>query len=117
MLAHHVIDTHFEPSFLHSNGIQSCPVTLRAMWYGPCSGGTYGEDVVFIANDWHAGLVPLLVASKYRPHGTFNNARSITAIHNILHQGVEPHTTFGNLGVPGEWYKVRRCRLTLSNQH
>ena len=23
--------------------------------------GTYGDDVVFVANDWHAGLVPLLV--------------------------------------------------------
>ena len=29
--------------------------------------GTYGDEVVFVANDWHAGLVPLLVASKYRP--------------------------------------------------
>ena len=66
--------------------------------------GTYGDDVVFVANDWHAGLVPLLVASKYRPFGVYQNARTITAIHNILHQGVEPHTTFGNLGVPGEWY-------------
>ena len=66
--------------------------------------GTYGDDVVFVANDWHAGLVPLLVASKYRPHGTYKNARTIAAIHNILHQGVEPHVTFGNLGVPGEWY-------------
>ena len=27
--------------------------------------GTYGDDVVFVANDWHAGLVPLLVASEH----------------------------------------------------
>ena len=60
--------------------------------------------MVFVANDWHAGLVPLLVASKYRPYGTYKKARTIAAIHNILHQGVEPHVTFGNLGVPGEWY-------------
>ena len=66
--------------------------------------GTYGDDVVFVANDWHAGLVPLLVASKYRTHGTYKNARTVAAIHNILHQGVEPHVTFGNLGVPGDWY-------------
>ena len=66
--------------------------------------GTYGDEVVFVANDWHAGLVPVLVASKYRAWGTYKNARTITAIHNILHQGAEPATTFGNLGVPNEWY-------------
>ena len=67
-------------------------------------GGYYGQDVVFVANDWHAGLVPTLVASKYRPHGVYKNARTICAIHNILHQGAEPSTTFPNLGVPNEWY-------------
>jgi len=67
-------------------------------------GGRYGDDVIFVANDWHAGLVPTLVASKYRKHGVYNNARTICAIHNILHQGVEPATTFPNLGVPNEWY-------------
>jgi starch synthase len=66
--------------------------------------GTYGDEVVFVANDWHAGLVPLLVASKYRPWGTYKNARTVTTIHNILHQGAEPATTFGNLGVPDDWY-------------
>ena len=70
------------------------------------TGGRYGDDVVFVANDWHAGLVPILVASKYRPHGVFGNARTICAIHNIAHQGVEPNTTFPNLGVPGEWYSA-----------
>ena len=67
-------------------------------------GGYYGQDVVFVANDWHAGLVPTLVASRYRPHGVYKDARTICAIHNILHQGVEPSTTFPNLGVPNEWY-------------
>jgi len=66
--------------------------------------GTYGDEVVFVANDWHAGLVPLLVASKYRPYGTYNNCRTITTIHNIMHQGTEPNTTFNNLGVPSDWY-------------
>jgi starch synthase len=70
------------------------------------NGGRYGDDVVFVANDWHAGLVPTLVASKYRPHNVYNNARTICAIHNIAHQGVEPSPTFSNLGVPGEWYSA-----------
>ena len=67
-------------------------------------GGRYGQDLVFVANDWHAGLVPVLVASKYRPHGVYKQARTVCAIHNIFHQGVEPSTTFPNLGVPNEWY-------------
>eukprot|EP00271_Cylindrocystis_brebissonii_P006532 TRINITY_DN19307_c0_g1_i1.p1 TRINITY_DN19307_c0_g1~~TRINITY_DN19307_c0_g1_i1.p1 ORF type:complete len:750 (-),score=100.20 TRINITY_DN19307_c0_g1_i1:1340-3589(-) len=67
-------------------------------------GFTYGENVVFVANDWHAGLVPVLVAAKYRPFNVYRNARSILAIHNLAHQGVEPGVTYGNLGLPGEWY-------------
>ena len=65
---------------------------------------TYGEDVVFIANDWHASLVPIYIASKYRPHGVFMRARSLLVIHNLMHQGIEPSTTFETLGVPGDWY-------------
>ncbi|CAI7817902.1 unnamed protein product [Closterium sp. NIES-54] len=45
-----------------------------------------------------------LVASNYRPHGVYKDARTILAIHNLSHQGVEPGYTFGSLGVPGEWY-------------
>ena len=67
---------------------------------------TYGEDVVFVANDWHASFVPLYVASKYRPHGVFMDARTLLVIHNMMHQGVEPSTTFEGLGIPGDWYKA-----------
>jgi hypothetical protein len=49
-------------------------------------GSTYGQDCVFVANDWHAALVPVYLASKYRPNGVYNNARSIIAIHNLRHQ-------------------------------
>lgn len=49
-------------------------------------GGTFGDDCVFIANDWHGALVPVYIAAKYRPHGVYQNARSILAIHNLRHQ-------------------------------
>lgn len=49
-------------------------------------GSTYGQDCVFVANDWHAALVPVYLAAKYRPHGVYQNARSIVAIHNLRHQ-------------------------------
>jgi starch synthase len=48
--------------------------------------GLYGEDCVFIANDWHAALVPVYLAAKYRAHGVYKNARAIMAIHNLRHQ-------------------------------
>ncbi len=39
-----------------------------------------------MANDWHASLVPVYLAAKYRPHGVYENARSVLAIHNLRHQ-------------------------------
>jgi len=68
------------------------------------AGNPLGEDVIFVANDWHASLVPVYVASRYRPHGVYTQARTVTAIHNLSHQGVEPATTFKDLCIPDEWY-------------
>ena len=34
-------------------------------------GFPYGDKVVFLANDWHAGLVPTYIAGKYRQHGVY----------------------------------------------
>ncbi|KAJ9539587.1 hypothetical protein OSB04_026093 [Centaurea solstitialis] len=56
------------------------PLVLRL------GGFTYGEKCLFLANDWHAGLVPVLLAAKYRPNGVYKDARSIIAIHNLAHQ-------------------------------
>ncbi len=57
-----------------------------------------------MANDWHAGLVPCFLASRYRRHGVYTNARTIFAIHNLSHQGVEPSTIYGQLGLPEDFY-------------
>ncbi|KAF7149286.1 hypothetical protein RHSIM_Rhsim03G0209200 [Rhododendron simsii] len=70
----------------------------------PLGGFTYGEKCLFIVNDWHAGLVPVLLAAKYRPYGVYKDSRSILVIHNLAHQGVEPAVTYNNLGLPLEWY-------------
>lgn len=58
----------------------------------------------FLANDWHAGLVPVLLAAKYRLYGVYKDAISIFVIHNLAHQGVGPAATYNNLGLPSEWY-------------
>ncbi|GJU46579.1 soluble starch synthase 1, chloroplastic/amyloplastic [Tanacetum coccineum] len=81
-----------------------CHAACEAPLVLPLGGFTYGEKCLFLANDWHAGLVPVLLAAKYRPHGIYKDARSIALIHNLSHQGVEPAATYGNLGLPSEWY-------------
>ncbi|CAI9092572.1 OLC1v1027856C1 [Oldenlandia corymbosa var. corymbosa] len=81
-----------------------CHAACEAPLVLPLGGFTYGEKCIFLANDWHAGLVPVLLAAKYRPHGVYKDARSIVVIHNLAHQGVEPAATYDNLGLPPDWY-------------
>ena len=64
----------------------------------------YGEDCVFVANDWHAGMVPVYLAAKYRRHGVYERARSMFVIHNMFHQGVFPPGTFANLHLHSDWF-------------
>ncbi|XP_021729114.1 starch synthase 1, chloroplastic/amyloplastic-like [Chenopodium quinoa] len=81
-----------------------CHAACEAPLVLPLGGYTYGEKCLFLVNDWHAGLVPVLLAAKYRPYGVYKDARSILVIHNLSHQGVEPAVTYDNLGIPPQWY-------------
>eukprot|EP00250_Pteridium_aquilinum_P011159 c19873_g1_i1 orf=306-2249(-) len=81
-----------------------CHAACEAPLVLPLGGYTYGQKCVFVVNDWHASLVPVLLASKYRRFGVYKDSRCILAIHNLAHQGVEPATSFNNLGVPEDWY-------------
>ncbi|XP_027338444.1 soluble starch synthase 1, chloroplastic/amyloplastic isoform X1 [Abrus precatorius] len=80
-----------------------CHAACEAPLVLSLGGFSYGENCLFLVNDWHASLVPVLLAAKYRPHGVYKDARSILVIHNIAHQGVEPAITYSNLGLPPEW--------------
>ena len=46
--------------------------------------------------------VPVYLAAKYRRNGVYKDARTILAIHNLSHQGVDPAATFSNLGLPDD---------------
>ncbi|XP_057951560.1 soluble starch synthase 1, chloroplastic/amyloplastic [Malania oleifera] len=81
-----------------------CYAACEAPLVLPLGGYTYGEKCLFLVNDWHASLVPVLLAAKYRPYGVYKDARSILVIHNLSHQGVEPAATYPNLGLPPQWY-------------
>ena len=51
------------------------------------NGAPYGDDVVFLANDWMVGMVPLIITSHYRRYGCYKNARTIFDIHNMGYCG------------------------------
>jgi len=60
----------------------------------------YGEDVVFVANDWHSALVPVFLKTVYKPKGVYAGAKSAMVVHNIAFQGRFPPTSMGELGLP-----------------
>ncbi|AQL01915.1 Starch synthase I [Zea mays] len=60
-----------------------------------------------LCNQFHPNLDFVcfsLLAAKYRPYGVYKDSRSILVIHNLAHQGVEPASTYPDLGLPPEWY-------------
>ncbi|CAL5396353.1 unnamed protein product [Camellia sinensis] len=62
-----------------------------------------GEDVVFIANDWHTALLPCYLKTKYKPMGIYKNARVVFCIHNIAYQGRFPFVDFSLLNLPEQF--------------
>ena len=43
-----------------------CKAALEAPMVLPFG---YGEDVCFVANDWHSGLVPVMIKKVFQPQG------------------------------------------------
>lgn len=65
--------------------------------------GPYGEDVVFVANDWHTALVPCYLKSVYQSRGIYKNAKVAFCIHNIAYQGRFASSDFSMLNLPDEF--------------
>ncbi|KAK6948024.1 Glycosyl transferase, family 1, partial [Dillenia turbinata] len=65
--------------------------------------GPYGEDVVFIANDWHTALLPCYLKSVYQPMGIYRNAKVAFCIHNTAYQGRFAFADFRLLNLPDEF--------------
>eukprot|EP00271_Cylindrocystis_brebissonii_P015915 TRINITY_DN38996_c0_g1_i1.p1 TRINITY_DN38996_c0_g1~~TRINITY_DN38996_c0_g1_i1.p1 ORF type:complete len:608 (+),score=124.37 TRINITY_DN38996_c0_g1_i1:53-1876(+) len=64
--------------------------------------GPYGEDVVFVANDWHTGpLASYLKVQK--KEGSFTNAKVAACLHNIAYQGRFAVGDFEYLNLPDEF--------------
>ncbi|XP_057521390.1 granule-bound starch synthase 1, chloroplastic/amyloplastic-like [Amaranthus tricolor] len=69
----------------------------------PNFSGPYGEDIVFVANDWHTGLLPCYLKSMYQSKGIYKNAKVVFCIHNIAYQGRFAFDDFSKLGLPDEF--------------
>ncbi|QCE02490.1 granule-bound starch synthase 1, chloroplastic/amyloplastic-like [Vigna unguiculata] len=65
--------------------------------------GPYGEDVVFIANDWHTALIPCYLKSMYQSVGIYKNARVALCIHNIAYQGRFAFADYALLNLPDQF--------------
>ncbi len=63
-----------------------------------------GADTIFLAHDWHAALVPVYLAARYRHHGRLARSRSLLAIHNLAHQGVFGPDRFAGLDLEARWW-------------
>jgi granule-bound starch synthase len=62
--------------------------------------GPYGENVVFVANDWHTALLPCYLKTEYKAAGLFQSAKVAFCVHNIAYQGRFAFADFERLGLP-----------------
>lgn len=61
-------------------------------------------DVVHI-NDWHTGMIPLILKSKYSHLERYKNIKTIYTIHNLQYQGVFGKEVLGDLlGLSDDYY-------------
>jgi granule-bound starch synthase len=65
--------------------------------------GPYGEDIVFIANDWHTALIPCYLKTLYKPRGMYKTAKVSFCIHNMAYQGRFPSSDFSLLNLPNQF--------------
>jgi starch synthase len=62
----------------------------------------FAPDIVH-CNDWHTGLVPVMLKSLYAWDRLFAQTRSVMSIHNIGYQGIFPQHTVHEIGGEVRW--------------
>ena len=66
-----------------------CRAAMAATDQLPLGGAPYGQDVVFVANDWQAALVPMFLKQE-QSKGAWQAARCAVLVHNMVFQGRFP---------------------------
>lgn len=79
------VDNHKRFALFNKAAIEA----VKALPFGP------GENCVFVANDWHSALVPVLLKEQYQPRGQFKNTKVAFCIHNVAFQVRIRHETTG----------------------
>ena len=67
-----------------------CKAAMVATEKLSLGGFPYGQDVTFVANDWHAALLPMYIKVA-KQEGSWQNARVATLLHNMVFQGRFPY--------------------------
>ena len=58
----------------------------------------FAPDILH-CNDWHTGLLPLMIKTSYAWDRLFQQTRSLLSIHNIGYQGIFSAITRGEIGI------------------
>ena len=66
---------------------------------------------VFHANDWHTGLLPLLLKSSYGWDDLLRGSSTLLSIHNLGYQGVFPEDAIRRIGLEGVRDQFHQERL------
>jgi starch synthase len=70
-------------------------------------------DIVHV-NDWHVGLVPLLLKVRYRNDSRYQDMRSVITVHNAMFQGIY---SYNELSVVPELKHIDTQHLKYSDTH
>mmetsp|Transcript_24897 Transcript_24897/g.40993 ORF Transcript_24897/g.40993 Transcript_24897/m.40993 type:complete len:571 (-) Transcript_24897:117-1829(-) len=68
-------------------------------------GKPYGEDVLFVPNDWHTALLGVYMKAHYQPKSIYTQAKIAFILHNIVYQGRFPYEFFSRINIPKEFEK------------
>lgn len=90
------IDNHRRFALFNKAAIEA----VRALPFGP------GENCVFVANDWHTALLPVLIKEVYQPKGQFLGAKVAFCIHNIAFQGRMWDEVWKDMSLPQSAYPL-----------
>jgi len=89
------------------NGFRYALLTKAALEVAhlvPVGGTPLGEQVVFHANDWHTGLLPVYLDAHYRSVGRYTHAATVLGLHNLGHQGSTSRDGFVDYDLAPRWW-------------
>jgi starch synthase len=53
-------------------------------------------------NDWQTALIPAMLKELYSKDAFFSHTKTVLTIHDLVHQGAFPASTFEKIGLPGK---------------